>query len=191
MGVPAAVRRPAPDRHGAAYAPSAVVAGPQPAWPPGELAVVLAVVLGAHGVRGEVRLKRLAETPEGLTRHAWLWAGPRPLHLLGLRPGAHGEIARFAGISTREAAEALRGAELAVPRSALPPPAPGEVYVADLIGLPALVDGRTIGRVVAVENYGAGDLVEIEAPDGARHLVHFARCEPLPGALAVDPAFLA
>ncbi|MFN3287833.1 MAG: ribosome maturation factor RimM [Sphingomonadaceae bacterium] len=152
---------------------------------------MLAVALGAHGVRGEVRLRRFAETPEGLTRHAWLWAGSRPLRLIGLRPGAHGEIARFGGIATREAAEALRGAELAVPRSALPPPGPGEVYVADLVGLPALADGRAIGRVVAVENYGAGDLVEIEAPDGARWLVPFARCEPLPAALAVDPAFLA
>lgn len=191
MEVPAAVRRPAPSRPGVANAPSGDAAGPEPAWPAGERAVILAVVLGAHGVRGEVRLKRFAETPEGLTRHAWLWAGPRPLHLLGLRPGAHGEIARFAGIVTRAAAEALRGTELAVPRSALPPPGPGEVYVADLIGLPALVDGHSVGRVVTVENYGAGDLVEIEAPDGARHLIPFARCEPLPDALAVDPAFLA
>jgi 16S rRNA processing protein RimM len=162
-----------------------------PAWPPGDRAIVLAAVAGAHGVRGEVRLKRFTDAPEGLTRHAWLWAGERSLRLLGLRPGPHGDVARFAGIDTREAAEALRGRELAVPRSALPPPDEGEVYAVDLIGLPALADGAEVGRVVGVENFGAGDLVEVETPDGVRRLIPFARCEPGDAALAIDPAFLA
>jgi 16S rRNA processing protein RimM len=162
-----------------------------PAWPAGERAVVLAAIVGAHGVRGEVRLRRFTATPEGLTRHAWLWAGGRPLRLLGLRPGAHGEIARLAGVADRTAAEALRGAELAVPRSALPPAGEGEVYVADLIGLPVRVAGKLIGHVAAVPNYGAGDLVEIVAPEGRSWLAPLARCAPEGDGLAVDPAFLA
>lgn len=162
-----------------------------PAWPPGDRAVVLAAVAGAHGVRGALRLRRFTEAPEGLGRHAWLWAGERALRLLSLRPGRHGDVARFAGIDTRDAAEALRGAELAVPRSVLPPPGPGEVYVADLIGLPARADGVEVGRVVAVANYGAGDLVEIETAEGVRRLLPFARCEAGPDGLAIDLAFLA
>lgn len=162
-----------------------------PPWPAGDRPVVLAAVAGAHGVRGEVRLKRFTDAPEGLARHAWLWAGDRPLRLLALRAGAQCDVARFAGVETRDAAEALRGLELAVPRSALPPPEAGETYVADLIGLPACADGAVVGHVVGAENYGAGDLIEVETPGGARHLIPFARCEVVAGGLEIDPAFLA
>jgi 16S rRNA processing protein RimM len=64
------------------------------------------------------------------------------------------------------------------------------MYVVDLIGLPATANGVEVGRVVGVENFGAGDLVEIEAPDGARRLIPFARCDTSPVGLAIDPAFL-
>ena len=83
-------------------------------------------------------------------------------------------MARFEGISDRSSAEALRGSLVEVDRSALPPLAEGEYYHADLIGLAAVDhEGNSVGSVVAVENYGAGDLLEIEAQDGKCSLIPF------------------
>jgi 16S rRNA processing protein RimM len=82
-----------------------------------------------------------------------------------------GAIARFAEITDRTAAEKLRGTALTVPRSELPPLGEGEYYHADLLGLPAVsTTGAALGTVVAVENFGAGDLLEIERPavEGAK-----------------------
>lgn len=148
------------------------------------------MVAGAHGIAGEVRLKLFAESLASLRRHRVFGAGPAVLTLKSVRDGPHGAIARFAEVADRGAAEALRGAELSVPREALPPAEDGEVYVADLIGLTALADGVPVGRVVAIENFGAGDLVEIERGEGGTVMIPFARCAIEHGALAVDPAFL-
>jgi 16S rRNA processing protein RimM len=75
-------------------------------------------------------------------------------------------------VADRTAAEAMRGTALTVPRSSLPPLGEGEYYHADLIGLPARSEtGELLGTVVAVENYGASDLVEIEREGGRRFLV--------------------
>ena len=129
----------------------------------------LAVIIGAHGVGGEVRLKLFAESVAGLKAHKSFNNGA--LTLKSLRDG-NNIIARFAEISDRNAAERMRGTELTVPRDALPPLGDGEYYHADLIGLPAV--SRTsddLGRVVAVENFGAGDVLEIEGPDGKRFMV--------------------
>ncbi|MCB2059778.1 MAG: 16S rRNA processing protein RimM, partial [Novosphingobium sp.] len=83
-----------------------------------------------------------------------------------------GAIARFAEVPDRNTAEALRGTELAVPRSELPPLGEGEYYYADLVGLAAVsTSGEDLGRCVAVENFGAGDIVEIERADGKRFMV--------------------
>jgi 16S rRNA processing protein RimM len=120
--------------------------------------VTLAVIIGAHGVTGEVRLKVFAED---LSVHRAFNAGA--LTLKSLRDGPNGAIARFAEIPDRNAAEALRGTELTVPRSALPPLAEGEYYHVDLLGLPVVTEaGDAIGTVVAIDNYGAGDVLEIE-----------------------------
>lgn len=132
--------------------------------------VTLAVVIGAHGVTGEVRLKLFAEALDSLTAHKSFNDGA--LTLKSLRPGSNGAIARFTEISDRNAAEAARGTELTVPREALPPLAEGEYYHADLIGLPCVsTDGDDLGKCVAVENFGAGDVIEIERPDGKRFMV--------------------
>jgi 16S rRNA processing protein RimM len=133
--------------------------------------VTLAAVTGAHGVTGEVRLKLFGEGIEGLQRHKRFNAGT--LTLKKLRDdGKGGAIARFAEVLDRTAAEALRGTVLTVPRSALPPLADGEYYHADLIGLAVVSDaGEPLGTVAAVENFGAGDILEIEKPDGKRFMV--------------------
>lgn len=122
--------------------------------------VTLAVIIGAHGVTGEVRLKVFAED---LSPHRSFNAGA--LTLKSLRPGNNGAIARFAEVIDRNAAEAMRGTELTVPRSLLPPLEDGEYYHVDLLGLPAVSsEGEAIGKVVAIDNYGAGDVLEIERP---------------------------
>lgn len=154
--------------------------------------VTLAAIIGAHGVTGEVRLKLFGEGPESLKRYKTLHAAGATLTLKSVRPGPNGAVARFAEIADRTAAEALRGTELTVPRSALPPLEAGEYYHVDLIGLPCVVDaaGDAVGTVVAVENFGAGDILEIEKPAGKRFMVpiHAARIEP--ERAVIDPAFI-
>lgn len=134
--------------------------------------VTLAAVIGAHGVTGEVRLKLFGDSPESLKRYKSFDAGGRVLTLRSIRPGPNGAVARFAELASRNDAEALRGVPLAVPRSALPPLEDGEYYHVDLIGLPCVTDAREdLGLVVAVENFGAGDILEIERPNGKRFMV--------------------
>ena len=129
--------------------------------------VTLAVIIGAHGVTGEVRLKVFAED---LSSHRRFNGGA--LTLKSVRPGNNGAIARFAEVADRNAAEALRGTELTVARAELPPLGEGEYYHADLLGLSAVTEsGDTIGTIVTVENFGAGDVLEIEKPDGKRFMV--------------------
>jgi 16S rRNA processing protein RimM len=123
-------------------------------------------------VRGEVRLKLFGEGAEALRAFSVFDAGGRKLTLTSVRPANQGAVASFAEIADRSAAEALRGTILTVPRSALPPLGPGEYYHHDLIGLPCVsTDGTAIGHVAAVENFGAGDILEIEKPDGKRFMV--------------------
>ena len=134
--------------------------------------VTLAAVVGAHGIQGELRLKLFTDD---LAHYPLLQAGDATLTLTSVRPGPNGAVARFAEVTDRTAAEALRGTPLTVPRDALPPLADGEYYHADLLDQDAVsTDGTPLGRIVAVENYGAGDLIEIERPDGKRFLVPVA-----------------
>jgi 16S rRNA processing protein RimM len=122
--------------------------------------VTLAVIIGAHGVTGEVRLKVFAED---LSVHRQFNGGA--LTLKSVRGGSNGVIARFAEVADRNAAEALRGTELSVPRAALPPLGEGEYYHVDLLGLPAVSDaGDALGTIVAIDDFGAGDVIEIERP---------------------------
>jgi 16S rRNA processing protein RimM len=135
--------------------------------------VTLAVGTGAHGITGEVRLKLFAED-----LGAYRSFNGGALTLRSVRNGSNGAIARFAEITDRNAAEALRGTELTVPRAALPPLDEGEYYHIDLIGLAVASDaGTSIGVVAAVENFGAGDILEIERPDGSRFMVPVAQAE--------------
>ncbi len=153
--------------------------------------VTLAAIIGAHGVTGEVRLKLFTGD---LAPYKVLDAAGRTLTLKSIRPGSNGAVARFAEIANRTDAEALRGTALTVPRSSLPPLAEGEYYHADLIGLPCVsTDGEALGTLVLIENFGAGDVIEIERPDGKRFMVPM-RPEAVPEwneeRLLVDPAFI-
>ena len=155
--------------------------------------VALAAIAGAHGIQGEVRLKLFADSPASLERHKVFDAGGRTLTLRALRPDKAGAIARFAEIADRTAAEGLRGTVLTIARADLPPLNEGEYYHADLIGL-AVVDteGASVGVVVAVENFGAGDILEIEKADATRFMVPFTLVvvPEVGAAVVIDAAFV-
>ncbi|WP_333604984.1 ribosome maturation factor RimM [Novosphingobium sp.] len=150
----------------------------------GDKPVTLAAVTGAHGVTGEVRLKLFGEGVEALKRYrAFNDDGcGGGLTLKKLRDdGKGGAIARFEEVPDRTAAEKLRGTALTVPRSAMPELEEDEYYHADLIGLRAVsTSGEDLGECVAVENFGAGDVLEIERPDGKRFMV------PMKGAAVLE-----
>lgn len=159
----------------------------------------MAAVAGAHGVAGEVRLKLFGEGVESLQRFRAF--NDSRLSVVKIRDdGKGGAIARFAEVADRTAAEKLRGTLLTVPRSALPPLGEGEYYHADLIGLPAVsTDGEPLGTCVAVDNFGAGDVLEIERPGedgkpGKRFMVPM-KAEAVPEwddeRLLIDPAWVA
>ncbi|WP_226700587.1 ribosome maturation factor RimM [Qipengyuania gaetbuli] len=133
--------------------------------------VTLAAVTGAHGVAGEVRLKLFGEGFEALKPHKSFNGGALTLSKVR-SDNKGGAIARFAEVPDRTAAEKLRGTVLTVPRSALPALDEGEFYYSDLLGLPVVTDtGEDIGRVCAVENFGATEIVEIEKHDGKKFMV--------------------
>ena len=156
--------------------------------------IALAAVAGAHGVKGELRLKLFSDSVESLSRHEKLYVGDAERRLLAIRDGGKTAVARFEGINDRGASEALRGSLVEIERDALPELEEGEYYHADLIGLPARDrEGREIGTVVAVENYGAGDLLEIELESGKRSLIPFRKgiADLEDGRILLDPEFLA
>ncbi|WP_370030364.1 ribosome maturation factor RimM [Qipengyuania mesophila] len=133
--------------------------------------VTLAAVTGAHGVAGEVRLKLFGEGVDALKPHKSFNEGA--LTLVKIRSdNKGGAIARFAEVTDRTAAEQLRGTALSVSRQALPELAADEFYHSDLLDLAVVTDnGEPVGRVCAVENFGATDIVEIEKPDGKKFMV--------------------
>ncbi|MBA3526554.1 MAG: 16S rRNA processing protein RimM [Sphingomonas sp.] len=134
--------------------------------------IALASVAGAHGVKGEVRLKLFTDGAASLRRHEHVFVGGIDRELETLRDASGGAIARFSGVGDRSAAESLRGSLVEVERSALPPLEEGEYYHADLVGIACVDgDGAAVGSVVGVENFGAGDLLEVEGPDGRRSLI--------------------
>ena len=133
--------------------------------------VTLAAIIGAHGIAGEVRLKLFGEGVAGLKPFRAFNDGKLVVEKLR-DDGKGGAVARFAGVSDRNGAEALRGTALTVPRDALPALDEGEYYYADLLGLAAVsTDGDDLGFCVGVENFGAGDVIEIERPDKKRFMV--------------------
>jgi 16S rRNA processing protein RimM len=145
------------------------------AEPPGH--ILVGAIAGAFGVRGEVRLKSFCAEPEAIAAYAPLVAEDgRSFAVTLVKPLSGAFAARLGGVATREQAEALRGTRLYAPRERLPALPDDEFYHADLIGL-AVVDagGAALGRVRAVHDHGAGDLIEVERPGAAAVLIPFTR----------------
>jgi 16S rRNA processing protein RimM len=160
----------------------------------GERRIALAAVAGAHGVKGELRLKLFSDSADSFAAHEKLYVGGAERRLLSIRHSGKTAVARFEGVNDRSVAEALRGSLVEVDRAALPALEEGEYYHADLIGLSAVdQNGAQVGTVIAVENYGAGDLLEIELAGGTRSLIPFKGgiADLAEGRVVVDPEFLA
>jgi 16S rRNA processing protein RimM len=133
-------------------------------------------VFGApQGLKGELRVKSYAHEPEAVGSYGALTdaLGSRTFVFENLRPLKEDMlVVRVAGVTTREAAEALNGVEFFVPRDSLPPPGEDEFYHADLVGLEAATrEGETLGRVIALRNFGAGDILEIAPERGGDTLM--------------------
>ena len=156
--------------------------------------ICVGAIVGAKGVRGEVRIKSFTENPRDVGAY-----GPVILtdgRKLGLKiTGTVKDlvIGRLEGIDDRDAAEAMKGVQLFVERSQLPPPDKGSYYHADLIGLAVkLTTGETRGTVSGVLNFGAGDMIEVARPGGETDLVPFsaqtiASVDMVAGVVTVNP----
>jgi 16S rRNA processing protein RimM len=140
--------------------------------------VCVAAVATAHGVQGALKLRTFTERPEDVAAYGPVYdhRGERLFELQIVGRAAGGVIVRAPGIEDRDAALALRGRELFVPRTVLPDLGADEFYVSDLQGLAVeLPSGGRLGAVRAVENYGAGDVLEIIADDGSSLALPFDR----------------
>jgi 16S rRNA processing protein RimM len=138
--------------------------------------VCIGVIAGAHGVKGQVRLKSFTADPADVAAYGPVTdaAGVRAFKLAITGTARNMLIARIDGVKDRDAAEALRGVELYVDRDRLPEAEEDEFYHADLIGLPArTADGAAFGTVLALHNYGAGDVIEIRMADGGTEILPF------------------
>jgi 16S rRNA processing protein RimM len=148
-------------------------------------------------VRGAVRIKTFTDEPAAIASYGALEdeSGARSftLGLIGSAKGDGMVIAKLSGITDRDRAEALRGLRLYLTRAALPATAEDEFYHADLVGLAAaLEDGTPLGKVIAVHDFGAGDVIEIEREAGAPVLVPFTRAavpvvDLVSGMLVINP----
>ena len=140
--------------------------------------ILLAAIIGAQGLKGEVRVKTFTQSADGVASYGGLHTKDgRRFTVTAARATKPDEaILTLAEITDRTAAEGLKGTELYVTRDALPPTDEDEFYHADLIGLRAEDEtGRVLGTVQAIHNYGAGDVIEIARPDGDTVLLPFTR----------------
>ena len=138
--------------------------------------ICVARIGAAHGVRGAVKLWTFTQDPLAVTRYGPLTTkdGARQFEVATARQARDHLVATLKGITSRDEAERLNGLELYVAREKLPATEEDEYYHADLIGLAAVTAaGAPLGRVVAIHNFGAGDIIEIAPPDGATLLLPF------------------
>jgi 16S rRNA processing protein RimM len=139
--------------------------------------ICVARIGAPHGVRGAVKLWTFTEDPLAVKRYGPLSTsdGARQFEVTSAREAKDHLVATFKGVTTREGAELLNGIELYVPRDRLTATQEDEYYRADLIGLAAVTTtGEPLGSVVAIHNFGAGDIIEIAPPQGAIMLLPFS-----------------
>jgi 16S rRNA processing protein RimM len=155
--------------------------------------VCLGAVMGSYGVRGEVRVKSFCAEPSAIGDYGPLTGDDGRSYAVSVtRPVKGGYAVRLSGVPTKEAADALRGTRLWAPRAALPQLPDDEFYHSDLIGLEAVdTGGAPLGRVHAVHDHGAGDLLELRPKGGVPVLVPFTRAvvptvDLVAGRLVVD-----
>jgi 16S rRNA processing protein RimM len=139
--------------------------------------ICVARIGAAHGIRGAVKLWTFTEDPFAVTRYGQLTTkdGARQFELAQAREARDHLVATFKGVTTRNEAERLNGLELYVARDKLPATDQDEYYHADLIGLAAITaTGEPLGKVIAIHNFGAGDIIEIAPPAGTTIMLPFS-----------------
>ena len=139
--------------------------------------ICVARIGAAHGVRGAVKLWTFTEDPFAVKEYGPLSTkdGARQFELASVREAKDHLVVTFKDVATRDEAERLNGVELYIPREKLPATEDDEYYHADLIGLDAVTTAdEPLGRVVAIHNFGAGDLIEIAPPTGTTILLPFS-----------------
>lgn len=139
--------------------------------------VLMAVIGAAHGIRGEVRVKPYGDDPLSFTDYGPLEAEDgRTLEVLNARAQKTVVITKFSGVTDRNQAEELNGLKLYIPRDRLPDPEEDEFYYSDLEGLAVTtVDGEDLGKIVAVQDFGAGDLLEVRPKRGRSFYIPFTK----------------
>ena len=140
--------------------------------------ILLGAIIGAQGLKGEVKVKTFTQTPESLGAYGPLHGEDGRIYKVASARAMKSDVAivRFDGVADRNAAEALKGVQLFVHRDQLPATDIEEFYHADLIGLSAQdEEGRLIGTVRGIHNFGAGDVIDIERADGGNLLLPFNR----------------
>ncbi len=150
---------------------------PSPQEGGGRGQVCVGIIIGPHGVKGEVKLKSFTADPAGIAGYGPLATATGAADRDRQAPaGKDGFIAVLKDVGDRDRAEALKGVELYIGRERLPQPEKGQVYLRDLIGLAVMSGGARLGEVVAVQNYGAGDLLDVKV-DGKKDtvLIPFAK----------------
>jgi 16S rRNA processing protein RimM len=138
--------------------------------------ICVARIGAPHGVRGAVKLWTFTEDPLAVRHYGLLVTkdGARQFEVTHLHEAKDHLVATLKGVATREEAERLNGVELYVAREKLPDTSADEYYHADLIGLAAVsAAGEPLGRVIAIHNFGAGDIIEVAPPNGATMLLPF------------------
>jgi 16S rRNA processing protein RimM len=165
-----------------------------PSANPVDKRVCVARIGAAHGTTGELRLWSFTADPQAVAGYGALTTSDgRAVEIASLRPGKGFFIARIAGVTDRNGAERLRNLDLFIPRDRLPPAAADEYYHADLIGLAAQDrEGKALGTVIAVHNFGAGDLLEVAPARGETLLLPFTTAvapeiDIAAGRIVIDP----
>jgi len=161
--------------------------------------VCVGVITGSHGVHGALRIKSFTAEPAHVAAYGKVTMGEGPnsivLRITGQAKGA--VVAKIEGVTDRDAAQALKGTKLYVPRTALPKPEEDEYYHDNLVGLDVhSLEGGMLGAIETVHNYGAGDILDIRAPegkDGSKIMLPFTREVVLEvnlkaGYVVVDPS---
>lgn len=125
--------------------------------------ILLGRITGAHGIRGAVKLKSFTTDPKAIATYGALQtADGREVEIARMKAVPDGFIADLKNIKDRNQAESLKGQDLSLPRNRLPATADNEVYLVDLIGQDALHNGVKLGTIIGIENFGAGDLLDID-----------------------------
>ena len=127
------------------------------------ISILLGRIAGAHGIRGAVTLQSFTSDPKAIASYGALQTSDgRSIEILRMKPANGGFIADLKNVKDRNTAETFTGQELRIARASLPDPAEGEFYLVDLVGQDITHEGMRLGTIIGIENYGAGDLLDID-----------------------------